>query len=44
MSSSVGNDESPRNGIQICKAVLRAQANGNYFPLGVNKIDTEENL
>jgi hypothetical protein len=44
VSSSVGNDESPRNGTQICKAVLRAQANGNYFPLGVNKIDTEENL
>ena len=27
-----------------CKAVLQAQANGNYFPLGVNKIDTDENL
>ena len=27
-----------------CKAVLQAQANGNYFPLGVNRIDTEENL
>jgi hypothetical protein len=44
LSSSVGNDGSPRNGIQSCKAVLRAQANGNYFSLGVNKIDTEENL
>jgi hypothetical protein len=27
-----------------CKALLQAQANGNYFPLGVNKIDAEENL
>ena len=44
VSSSVRNDGSPSNGIPSCKAVLRAQANGNYFPLGVNKIDTEENL
>jgi hypothetical protein len=44
VSSSAGNDESPTSGIQSCKAVLRAQANGNYFQLGVNKIDTEENL
>jgi hypothetical protein len=44
VTSSVGNDGNPKNAIQTCKAVLKAQANGNYFPLGVNKIDTEENL
>jgi hypothetical protein len=44
LNSSVGNDGNPKNTIQTCKAVLKAQANGNYFPLGVNKIDTEENL
>jgi hypothetical protein len=27
-----------------CKATLQAQANGNYFPLGVSKIDAEGNL
>ena len=44
VSSGVDNDGNPKNVIQTCKAVLKAQANGNYFPLGVNKIDTEENL
>ena len=44
VTSGVGNDENPKSAIQTCKAVLKAQANGNYFPLGVNKIDTEENL
>jgi hypothetical protein len=44
VTGSVGNDGNPKNAIQTCKAVLKAQANGNYFPLGVNKIDTEENL
>ncbi len=28
----------------ICKATLQAEANGNYFPLGVNKIDAEGDL
>ena len=27
-----------------CSATLQAQANGNYFPLGVSKIDAEGNL
>jgi hypothetical protein len=27
-----------------CNATLQAQANGNYFPLGVSKIDAEGNL
>jgi hypothetical protein len=44
VTSSVGNDGNPKNAIQTCRAVLKAQANGNYFPLGVNRIDTEENL
>jgi hypothetical protein len=44
VTSIIGNDEKPKSAILNCKAVLQAQANGNYFPLGVNKIDTEENL
>ena len=28
----------------VCSATLQAQANGNYFPLGVSKIDAEGNL
>lgn len=44
VTSSAGNDGNPKNAIQTCKAVLKAQANGNYFPLGVNKIDTEDSL
>jgi hypothetical protein len=44
VTSSDRNDGDPPNTIQTCKAMLRAEANGNYFPLGVNKIDTEENL
>jgi hypothetical protein len=44
VTSSAGDDGNPKNAIQTCKAVLKAQANGNYFPLGINKIDSEENL
>lgn len=44
VTSSVGNEGNPKNAIQTCKAVLKAQANGNYSPLGLNKIETEENL
>ena len=44
VTSTAGNDGNPKNTFLNCKAVLQAQANGNYFPLGVNKIDTEENL
>jgi hypothetical protein len=44
VTSSVEDDGNPKNAIQTCKAVLKAQANGNYFPLGINKIDSEENL
>ncbi len=44
VKSSAGEDGNPKNVIQTCKAVLKAQANGNYFPLGINKIDSEENL
>jgi hypothetical protein len=44
VTSNVGSDGNPKSAILTCKAVLQAQANGNYFPLGVNKIDTEENL
>jgi hypothetical protein len=43
--TSIAASEGNSNGaILNCKAVLRAQANGNYFQLGVNKIDAEENL
>jgi hypothetical protein len=42
--SVVGSDENSKSAILTCKALLQAQANGNYFPLGVNKIDAEENL
>jgi hypothetical protein len=44
VSSTVSDVGIAKCGILTCKAVLRAQANGNYFPLGVNKIDAEENL
>lgn len=44
VTSIVGSDGNPKTAILACKAVLQAQANGNYFPLGVNKIDAEENL
>jgi hypothetical protein len=44
VTSSVGDDGNPKNAIQTCKAVLKAQANGNYFPLGIKKIDPEESL
>jgi len=44
MTSKVGKDENPKTGLLTCRAVLQAQANGNYFPLGVNKVDAEENL
>jgi hypothetical protein len=44
VTSVIGNSGNPKSAILSCKAVLQAQANGNYFPLGVNKIDTEENL
>jgi hypothetical protein len=30
--------------LTACSATLQAQANGNYFPLGVSKIDAEGNL
>jgi hypothetical protein len=40
----VGHDSNSRNAFLTCRAVLQAEANGNYFPLGVNRIDTEENL
>jgi hypothetical protein len=43
-TSVVGSDGNSNSAILICKALLQAQANGNYFPLGVNKIDAEENL
>jgi hypothetical protein len=39
--------DAPNNLTRIpvpCKAMLQAQANGNYFPLGVTKIDAEGNL
>jgi hypothetical protein len=44
VTSIVGNNGNPKTGLLTCKAVLQAQANGNYFPLGVNKVDAEENL
>jgi hypothetical protein len=44
VSSFVGDVKNSKCAILNCKAVLCAQANGNYFPLGVNKIDAEENL
>jgi hypothetical protein len=43
-TSIVSSDRNSKSGPLTCKALLQAQANGNYFPLGVNKIDTEENL
>ena len=44
VSNTVGEVESSKRVILTCRAVLRAQANGNYFPLGVDKIDAEESL
>lgn len=44
VTSIAGNDGNSKSATLTCKAVLQAQANGNYFPLGVNKIDAEENL
>jgi hypothetical protein len=43
-TSVVGGAGDTKSAILPCKALLQAQANGNYFPLGVNKIDAEENL
>jgi Tfp pilus assembly protein PilN len=43
-TSVVGSDGSSKSAILTCKALLQAQANGNYFPLGVNKMEAEENL
>jgi hypothetical protein len=44
VTSTAGKGESPKSSSVACKAVLQAQANGNYFPLGVNRTDAEENL
>jgi hypothetical protein len=44
VTSSLGNEKNPKDGTVTCKAVLQARANGNYFSLGVKKIETEENL
>jgi hypothetical protein len=44
VTSSVGNEKDPKTNTLKCKAVLQAQATGNYFSLGVKKIETEENL
>ena len=44
VTMNVTNDGNSNGAILNCKAVLRAQANGNYFPLGVHKLDAEENL
>ena len=44
VTSVAGNKGDPKSAIPSCKAVLQAQANGNYFPLGVNQIVTEEDL
>jgi hypothetical protein len=43
-TSAVGSGGESKSAILTCKALLQAQANGNYFPLGVNKVDAEENL
>jgi hypothetical protein len=43
-TSVVGSDGNSKSAILTCKALLQAQANGNYFPLGVNKVEAEENL
>jgi hypothetical protein len=44
VTSVVGNERNPKTTTLTCKTVLQAQANGNYFSLGVKKIATEENL
>jgi hypothetical protein len=44
VTCTVANNENSKSLILTCKAVLEAKANGNYFPLGVNRIDAEENL
>jgi hypothetical protein len=44
VSSSVGDGGNSSPVTLSCKAVLQAKANGNYFPLGINRIDPEENL
>jgi hypothetical protein len=43
-TSVVGGDGNSKSAILTCKALLQAQANGSYFPLGVNKVEAEENL
>jgi hypothetical protein len=43
-TSVVGSDGNSKSAVLTCKALLQAQANGNYFPLGVNKVIAEENL
>jgi hypothetical protein len=44
VTSIVGDEESAKEATVPCKTLLQAQANGNYFSLGVQKIETEENL
>ena len=44
VSSFAGDEGKSNSSVLPCKAVLQAQANGEYFPLGVHRIDTEENL
>jgi hypothetical protein len=44
LSSFDGVQGRSDSSILPCKAVLQAQANGEYFPLGVHRIDTEESL
>jgi hypothetical protein len=43
-TSGVGSDGNSKSAVLTCRALLQAQANGNYFPLGVNKVNAEENL
>jgi Tfp pilus assembly protein PilN len=43
-TSDVGKDKTTKGVFLPCRAVLQAEANGNYFPLGVKRIDAEENL
>jgi len=44
VTSTAGKEESLKGSSLGCRAILQAQANGNYFPLGLTRIDAEENL
>jgi hypothetical protein len=44
VTTVVERQQEPKTGTVRCKTVIQAQADGNYFSLGVKKIEAEENL